>query len=114
MMLTAPAASITTKRTAENLPAAAPAASSVTTTLEATTSADSAAANMQTNLKLNGETVPLPANGSVQKTIQNDAGNATVDVSVNATSAGSAQSHSSTNIQLNVSNESEISTDNSE
>lgn len=55
---------------------------------------------------VNNETIQLPANGSVQRTIQDDDGTTQVNVSVNSNSSGSNTSFNSTSINSNSSNQS--------
>ena len=63
----------------------------------------------QTELKVNNQPVNLPSNGSVNKTIESQDGNTNIDISVKSNSAGSTETNSSTNIQLNTTSESETS-----
>lgn len=63
----------------------------------------------QTELRINDQTTTLPSNGTVNKSIEGNNGNADVDISVNSRSSGSAQNHSSMNIQLNSKTEVESS-----
>lgn len=54
----------------------------------------------QTNVQVNGDTIPVPNNGSVHKEISTGSGNASIDVSVQ--SNGSSNSASSSSVNLNV------------
>jgi len=51
-----------------------------------------------TEVTVNGETIPLPANGSVQKTVINNNGSTTVNVTRNSSQNGT---NSYTNVQTN-------------
>jgi hypothetical protein len=65
-----------------------------------------------TNVRVNDQTIPIPPNGSVHKTIQSDNGQTKLNVSVDVSS--SAQSTTSSSVQLNVSSQQETTIDNSE
>lgn len=68
-------------------------------------------------VSINNETVQLPDNGSVQRTIQSDTGETQVNVSVNSDSSGSNTSFNSTSVNMNSSNmssQSSISINNSQ
>lgn len=59
----------------------------------------SSGSNAQTSLTINGQNVPVPANGSVHKTIVGN--NSQTDVDVNVQNSGTATSqHSSTSLQV--------------
>lgn len=55
---------------------------------------------VSTQLQVNGQTIPVPANGTVNQTMQSPDGTSTVHFSVNSTSSGSNNSSSSTDIQV--------------
>ena len=70
---------------------------SITTETKSTTEAPSTSSNdSHTSVTINNETVPVPANGSVQRTITNDNGTTQVNVSTNSDSAGNSYSSSFT------------------
>jgi hypothetical protein len=77
-------------------------------------STESNSDNGKTSLTVNNQQIPVPANGSVHRTVPSSDGNANVNVSVNSSSTnnGTDSSSSSTSIQLNTSSESRV--DNSE
>lgn len=54
-----------------------------------------------THVEVNGRTIPTPKNGSVHKIIHNADGKTTVDISTRSNSSSSADSFSSTDIQMN-------------
>lgn len=83
----------------------------VKTNVQATINSDegNTAAQSQAELKVNNQPVNLPANGSVNKTIESKDGNTNIDISVKSNSAGSTETNSSTSIQLNTTSESETS-----
>jgi hypothetical protein len=54
----------------------------------------------KTQLQINGKTVPVPASGTVDQTIQSPDGTSTVHFSTNSTSSGSNDSSTSTDIQI--------------
>jgi hypothetical protein len=85
--------------------------SDVKTNVEATiNSSDSNGAVLpQTELKVNNQEVRLPANGSVNKSIESKDGNTNIDISVKSNSKGNVETDSSTSIQLNTTSESETS-----
>jgi hypothetical protein len=61
------------------------------------------ASNGSTEIMVNGETIPVPANGTVHKTIPTPNGQATVDISNQTNSAGSSDGSSSfTSLNTNV------------
>lgn len=73
----------------------------------------------ETKVQINNETVQLPSNGSVHRTIENDNGTTQIDVSVNSNSTGSSFNSSvnstSVNAQsMNQSSQSSISINNSQ
>lgn len=65
------------------------------------TNSDNGATHAQ--LHVNGQSVPLPSQGTVHKEITSKDGKTTVDISVNSNSSGTSQSTTSTNIELNSS-----------
>lgn len=82
----------------QSSPSATSAETSVTVESEATSSGSSA----ETEVKVNGQKVPLPKSGHVQKTIPGAGGQSHVNIRVNNDSAStSSSSHSSTHIQVN-------------
>jgi len=64
-------------------------------------------------VRINDQVIPLPADGSIHKTIHSDGGQTKVDVSVDASSSGD-QANSSTNFQLNINSQQETTINNSE
>lgn len=71
-----------------------------TSVLESINSDTVSAPVVQTSLRVNGDNVPIPDNGSVHKEISTGSGNASIDVNVQ--SNGSTNSESSSSIDLNV------------
>lgn len=72
----------------------------------------------ETKVQINNETIQLPDNGAVHRTIENDNGKTQIDVSVNSDSTGSSfnSSVSSTNVHaqsMSQSSQSSISINNS-
>lgn len=78
----------------------------VSTTNQNTASGDTSQSNTQsdtsTNVTVNNQQIPVPENGSVTKTIQNDNGSTTVTVNSNNVSNGDVNSGSTTSTSLNV------------
>jgi uncharacterized membrane protein YdfJ with MMPL/SSD domain len=64
-------------------------------------------ARVKTEVKVNNQPVPVPDNGSVQKTITSDNGTTKVDIHVNSNTQGSSQTHSSTTFKLDSKSKSE-------
>lgn len=58
-----------------------------------------------TQVRVNGQRIQTPQTGAVHKTIQNNDGTTTVDISVDANSSGTTTTRSSTSIELNSSSE---------
>jgi hypothetical protein len=86
--------------------------STIETTSNTTPQADQ---NQSTsNVRVNNQTIPLPSNGSIHKTIQSDDGNTKLNVSIDASSSTSNQSNSSTSVQLNMRSDQSTTVDNSE
>lgn len=56
-----------------------------------------------TDVQVNGQSIPVPDEGSVHRVIKNKDGETTVDISVKSDTSGTSRSHSSTNIQMNSS-----------
>ncbi len=70
-----------------------------------------------TTVQINNETIQLPENGAVQRTIQNDTGATQIQVSTHSDSSGSNTSLNSTSVNMNnssMSNQSSISINNSQ
>lgn len=65
----------------------------------------------KTQLQVNGQTIPVPTNGTVQQTVQSPDGTSTVHFSVNSTSSGSNDSSSSTDIQVDSNSSSQVVSD---
>ena len=100
----APAPAVTEESTAPEVPADTLPASSATP-VEGT--ADTSQ-NTTTQVTVNGESVPLPENGTVHKVITDDGGTTNVDISVNSQSSGTDHSRSSTRIQLDSHSDTKI------
>ena len=64
--------------------------------------------DVKTQLEVNGQTVPVPTNGTVDETIQSPDGNSSVHLSVDATSTGSKSTSSSTRIQMNSTSRTQV------
>lgn len=56
--------------------------------------------SVTTKLKVDGNTIPVPQNGTVHQEIQQSNGTTTIDISTSSTTSGSAQTNSMMNIQL--------------
>jgi hypothetical protein len=97
----------TTNGTTHNLSLQINHSGSATTVTNSTTinSTDSSNAQSSSQLTVNGQNVPIPSNGSVQKTLHD--GNGSVDVSVDNSSS------SANNSSLNISVQSSSTSDNS-
>lgn len=61
--------------------------------------------DVTTDVTVNGQSIPVPEQGSVHKVIENGNGQTTVDISVESETSGTSQSQSSTNIQMNSSSD---------
>ncbi len=68
----------------------------------------------RTKLSVNGQNIPVPDNGSVQKTVKGNSDNSRVDISIDSTSSGASEVHSSSSLNLNFHSTTEITTDNTE
>jgi hypothetical protein len=62
----------------------------------------------QTSVRIDGQSVPVPAEGSTHQVIQNDNGKTTVDINVNSNSSGTSSTRSSTKINLKSSSSSDV------
>lgn len=62
----------------------------------------------QTSVRIDGQSVPVPADGSTHQVIQNDNGKTTVDINVNSNSSGTSSTRSSTKINLKSSSSSDV------
>lgn len=63
-----------------------------------------------THLEVNGQTVPVPTNGTTRQTVESPDGNTSVNLSVESTSSGSKNTSSSTHIQMNSSSHTQVTT----
>lgn len=100
----------------------APAAPAVNDTLttDATNSASSSVSTDQINLNINsnaaqsstvevdGQSIPVPADGSTHQIIQNDNGKTTIDINVDSDTSGTSKTRSSTNINLRSSSSADL------
>jgi hypothetical protein len=104
----------TAKSTEINQPSATTQTPGQSSIVETMTSTSSPADQSQStsSVRVNDQTIPIPPNGSVHKTIQSDNGQTKLNVSVDASS--SALSNTSSSVQLNVSSQQETTIDNSE
>lgn len=66
------------------------------------------APGIKTQLEVNGQTIPVPENGTVDETIQSPDGASSVHLSVDATSTGSKSTSSSTRIQMNSTSHTQV------
>ena len=66
-----------------------------------------------TTIQVNDQSIPVPPNSSVHKTIQSDDGQTKLNVSIDASSTEN-QSSSSSNVQLNIRSSQETTIENSE
>lgn len=86
-------------------------------TIESQSTPDQASnsnSEVKTELKINNQPVPVPSNGTVQKTIVTDNGTTNVNISVNSDTNGSSQSSSSTSFELDTSTQTEATVTDSE
>lgn len=75
---------------------------------------DNAPTPLTTKVTVNGQNIPVPSNGSVQKTVISNDGNTSVNLSVDSNTSGNSTVQSSNNVVLNLQTSSEVTTDNSE
>lgn len=65
--------------------------------------------NSQTGfVEVNGQSIPIPADGSTHQVIQNDNSQTTVDINVDSDTSGTSTSRSSTNINLKSSSDTDV------
>lgn len=83
------------------------------TTLETIIESDTAAP-LNAEIKVNGQSIPLPANGSLHETLQDSNSTTKLDVSIDSHSSGSTSIDSSTSINLNTHTETEVEGNNTE
>lgn len=62
--------------------------------------------DISTNVMVNGQSIPVPNNGSVSRTITNSNGTTQVEISNNSSSSGTNNSSTSTNLSINSSTQS--------
>lgn len=74
------------------------------TTIETTIKSDGTSPTT-TQVNVNGQTIKGPQSGTVHKTIKENNGTTTVDISVDANSSSTSNTHSSTSIEFNSSSE---------
>ena len=74
-----------------------------TTNLNNQPLSDSGQPNASTNVMVNGQSIPVPNNGSVSRTITNGNGTTQVDISNHSSSSGTNNSSTSTNLSINSS-----------
>lgn len=74
-----------------------------TTNLNNQPLSDSGMPNASTNVMVNGQSIPVPNNGSVSRTITNGNGTTQVDISNHSSSSGTNNSSTSTNLSINSS-----------
>lgn len=80
---------------------------------DAATQTNETIQSSDTNVKVNGETIPLPSNGSVKKTITTQDGSTTIDYSATHTSQSddtTNSSNSSITMHINASQQSDSKT----
>jgi len=78
------------------------------------TSAQPDQSRSSSTVRINNQSIQLPPNGSIHKTIQSDDGQTKLNVSIDTSSTTDNQSNSSTSVQLNMSSEQETTIENSE
>ena len=59
-------------------------------------------------VEVDGQSIPVPTDGSTHQVIQNENGKTTVDINVESDSSGTSKSRSSTNINLRSSSSSDV------
>lgn len=62
-----------------------------------------------THLNVNGQDIPVPANGSTQQTVTNGTTQTTINASTSTTGQGAASNTNSTNFSVNITNNSSAS-----
>jgi hypothetical protein len=97
--------SVQTDKTADTTSVAAPTPSGSTTSTSFPATTDGAN-TPDVHLTVNGQDIPVPANGSTQQTVTDSGGQTSVTTNSNVTSQGSANNSSSTSFSLNVTNSS--------
>ncbi len=114
----APAANIMTTQTSQKSPTLTSPppvqATAPDTNIDVQANSQGTGQNVKTKLKVNNQQITVPDNGSAHQTIQSSGGPTSVDISLNTSSNGAASNHSSTNIQLNSTSDSQASVNNSE
>lgn len=80
----------------------------------ASTSTEYNSQNGQALLKVNNQEIPIPKNGSVNRTVPSNDGSGSVNVSVNSSSSGSGTNNSSSSTSIQTTTSSDISVENSE
>ena len=81
---------------------------SVSSAISEPHNAKTANAPAKAQVNINGQSIPVPQNGSIHKEINNADGKTTVDISIDSSSSGSSKSNSSMNIDLNSTTSSSI------
>lgn len=76
---------------------------SMTTTLNNQPISESGLPNGTTNVMVNGQSIPVPNNGSASHTFTNDNGTTQIEISNNSSSSGTNNSSTSTNLSINSS-----------
>ncbi|MET0980077.1 MAG: hypothetical protein ABWX90_02375 [Candidatus Saccharimonadales bacterium] len=90
--------------------APAPASSHSTDSMDVHITSDSSKANVE----VDGQSVPVPKNGSSHKVIENNDGKTTVDINVDSDGSGTNRTRSSTSIDLHSSSSSSVNIRNKE
>jgi len=73
---------------------------------DTTSSSGSSSGPSKTRVSVNGQDIPVPQNGTVQKTISGTDGSTSVSVSSSSQSSGDSSNNSSSSTELNVSSQS--------
>ncbi|MDB5187073.1 MAG: hypothetical protein JWM07_545 [Candidatus Saccharibacteria bacterium] len=65
-------------------------------------------------VEVDGQSIPIPSDGSTHQIIQNDNGKTTIDINVDSDTTGTSKSRSSTNINLDSSSSMDVDIDSKE
>lgn len=84
-------------------------ASSVTTDqVDLKINSSSSSSSHNTTVEVDGQSIPVPEDGSTHQIIQNDNGKTTIDINVDSDTSGTSKTRSSTNINLRSSSEVDV------
>jgi hypothetical protein len=62
----------------------------------------------RTDVQVDGQSIPVPTDGSSHQVIQNDNGTTTIDINVDSDNSGSSRTRSSTNVNLKSSSSMDV------